>query len=366
MNDPRKGCTSASSAEADSLCPGRFLAQKGLPEFKSKEAEAGTRIHAALATGTREGLSGEESDIADACSEVEKKLVDQYFGPGAKIRSWREQRYWCKVRQGQNVFDHSGQVDFIGRDIRKALVIDYKTGPADQPESPRNAQLRDLAVLVAGNLVIPEVAVAIVQPLATMTPEICIYTQDDIKRAEQEMFTRVANSRNPEAKRVAGEKQCRYCRATGTCAEYQAWAGARLPAPQSILGVPIASWTPQQCAVFCSGRAIAQKWLDDAESAMKARLKADPDAIPGWCLKEGKTRSTVTDPEELFRRFSTLGGTQSAFLKFIKILKEGLEDQLRVLTKTKGKALSAEVDKILQGIVETKQDQPSLAKRKDV
>lgn len=362
MSDPRMGATSASSAEADSLCPGRFQAQRGLPEIKSEDAASGTRIHEALA-GKVIQLSPDEQEIKERCEEIEQKLVAQVFGAEKPKKVFVEQRFWCKipVPQGEALL-HSGQADKVHRAINKALVVDYKTGSGDQIESPKNMQLRDLAVLVSGGLVVNEIYTAIVQPMATMNPELCVYNQGDLDIAKAQMFNRVRASRAPNAKRIPGPKQCRWCRATSTCPEHNAWAGSLVPVSKSILDVAISEWTPQQCAVFCAGRAAARRWLDDAEEAIKARLAASSDAVPGWKLKEGKRRRAVNDPTQLFQRFVSAGGKQDDFIKSVKIGIDDLKLQLREATKLKGVALNNKLNELLEGVIEIKQDEPSLAK----
>jgi len=103
--DIRGGWTSASNASADAACPGRHQAQKGLPESSGEWAESGRKIHAALANEPVNAttlLSLEEREVFDACRDIEKKLVLQYFGdttmggPGTGMRVFREQRYWAR------------------------------------------------------------------------------------------------------------------------------------------------------------------------------------------------------------------------------------------------------------------------------
>lgn len=379
--DIRRGATSASNAQADTLCPGRHLAQKGIPETPpGPDAEFGRIIHSALAVGSEEGkhtvdlmkMTGEQRDIFDACREIEKEGIRQYFGNSPTPenqaqqfipkRVFREQRYWCMV---DNKFEHSGQPDVIVRAGPKAIIFEYKTLAGDVPESPTNLQLRDQVVLTAGSLLLKEIAVAVIQPLVTHEPTLTLYNEAAIKQAETEMWDRVRKSNDPASLRVAGEVQCKYCRARGVCKEYQKWAGSLLPVPASIVDLPMADWTPDQCALFASGRAAAQKWLDEAEAMLKARLTANPEAVPGWCLKEGIYRETITDPQELFNRFGTLGGTLEQFLACIAVTKGKFEEQVRGIAKLKGKALKSKVEELLQDITESKQNAPSLAKKKE-
>lgn len=369
--DPRRGATSASNAQADTLCPGRHNAQKGIPQPPaSKDAEFGRIIHAALAENAREevnvgalkSLTGEQRDIFDACREIEKKLIEQFFGGDlTPKRVFREQRYWCLV---DKKFEHSAQPDVVVRAGPRGLILEYKTLPGDLPDSPSNLQLRDQVVVASGSLLMNEVGVAIIQPLVTYTPNITLYNATAIKQAEQEMFERVRRSNDPNAPRVAGEIQCKFCLAKSTCPQYASYAPNLLP-EVSVLSVPVAQWSPEQRAVFCERRSIAKKWLEECESEMKKLLKADPNAIPGWMLEEGNFRETVKDPQTLFTRFNALGGTLEDFMKCVKIGNGDLEDQVRAVAKLKGKGLKDKVKELLVGLTESKQDAPSLARKKE-
>src|SRR5438876_12299565 len=112
-NDPeRRDDTSASNALNDALCPGRFFAQEGLPDTKSEWSETGSRIHAALAVGSADGLTLAESETFEACRKIEAKVLEQFFGAEiAKLKVWREQRYWVPFKDGDLEWEHSGKCD---------------------------------------------------------------------------------------------------------------------------------------------------------------------------------------------------------------------------------------------------------------
>ena len=380
--DERRGSTSASNAQADSLCEGRHQAQLGLPEEVSPEAASGTQIHAALAEQVREGqnvgslasLTGEQRDIFDACREIEKKLIGAFFGdaPTKDNRVFREQRYWVNIKSGDTVLHHSGKPDVVVRRAERALVLDYKTGPAEAPDSPKNQQLRDLAVLVRGNLIVPVVGVAIVQPLATYTPDICLYDKPALDQAEKEMFERVRKSNAANPSRVAGEVQCKYCRAKDHCAAYSVWAGSQLPVakplPLPLISVPVVDWSPAQRTQFCESLSVitaAFKWVEDCKDHLKELLASDPLSVPGWSLKEGAKRESVTDAQAVFDRFIALGGKVEQFMPTVEVGKGKLKDALRAVTGAKGKGLDQSLSKLLQGCVEVKQNKPSLYRMED-
>lgn len=383
--DVRRGHTSASSALPDSLCPGRHLAQIGCEDVKSPWSESGSKIHAALAENPREGinigtiksLTLDEREIFDACREIEKKKVLEFFGPveerspkGAngelRMKVIREQRFWGKMFLADVTLEHSAQADVIYRCGLKALICEYKTLAGDVPESSRNLQLRDQCVLTRGNLApLEEIGTVVIQPFVTHSPEICLYTKEDIDRAEREMWARVSQSNDPNSPRVPGDIQCQYCLAKSKCIEYQRWAGSMVPQMLSVLDVPISEWTADQRAMFLDRAPAAQKWLDECKAAIEAGLANDPSFVPGWTLVPGNERETITDLKTLFERFVSLGGNQEQFVSAVSMTKKNLREAVNGLTGARGKALDTAIATLTEGIVEVKQNKPSLKKVKE-
>lgn len=381
QQDPRRGGTSASSAPYDDLCPGRHLAQKGIPDSESDDARFGRRVHAALAKRDPSTLTTDQVDIYESCVAIEEKVVEKFFGPDrANAKTFIEQRFWVKVKaripnpgyeggpgaevQHKDVYyDHSGQPDKIYRIGPRALIIEYKTLPGEVAASPENQQLRDQVVLAARSLVVPEVMVVVIQPLVTHDPIPCLYDEVSIKQAEEEMFGRVRRSNDPESPRIAGEEQCKFCRAKPYCKEHAKWSGALLPERIALPDLPVSEWTQDQRVAFCAGYSAVEKWIEENKEAMKVLMATDPDAVPGYHLKPGKVKNVVNDPQELFSRFITLGGTSEQFMDCISIGKEKFVEQVRAVTGKNGKHLAVETGKLMAGIVTEKQDAPSIAKK---
>jgi len=368
--DVRGGWTSASNAEADMLCPGRHLAQRGIPEEARGEwAETGTRIHAALAVETTDAaasLALDERETFDACREIEKDVVGQFFDAGQPepVRKVvkRHERLWVGDR-----VKHSGEADVIYRAGTKALILDYKVLSGDVAASPRNMQLRDLACLVYANVpLLDSIGTAIVQPLVTRKPEICLYTKEDLERASAELVQRIIVSNKAGSPRVAGETQCKFCKARTGCAEYNRWVGTQLPVvvepvQQALLfQVAMAQWTPEQRALAASIIPVATKRLDEIKDFLKGLLAADAAAIPGWGLSKGRVTTPVTNPQLAFDRFAALGGKLPDFLECIDVVKGRFEERVAKVTDQKGKALKATMAGIYEGIVEEKRSAPSL------
>lgn len=361
----RLGGTSASNAQADSLCPGRHNEQKGIPDDKGLDAMFGRKIHDALAKNDPSNLNEEERDIYDRCRQIETQMVSSFFGPDANSDGMKiivEQPLWVKVPPKQWI--HGATPDKIYRLGLRGLIIEYKTLSGDVPEPSTNLQLRDQAVLSKGALMLNEIGVVVAQPLVTMKPTICLYSQEHLAQAEREMFARVGASNNPDAIRVPGELQCKFCRARLQCSEYQRWAGGMVPAMLSILEVPVKEWSPEQRAFFCDRRPVAQKWLDEATKAVQECLTNDPESVPGWMLKPGAIRREITDAQEAFNRFNSIGGTPEQFMGCIKVGKSKFEEAVKAVTGEVGKGLQHRVAGLLEGITEEHQNAPSLAKKK--
>jgi len=372
QGDERRGCTSASNASWDKLCPGRHLAQQGLPEETTEDAALGRRIHAALAKQDSSGLNLEETETFDRCRLVEARVLEQWFGVDApKATAWREvegsanARLWVKFPGPAHMLEHSCRPDCFWRLNDRALIIEYKTLAGDVPEVSRNLQLRDQQVLIRGKYMIPgDIATVVIQPLVTMKPELCSYSAQDSLRARAEMFARVAASNDPKSTRVPGEAQCKFCRARGSCVEYQRFAAVMIPNMPPLLEVAVSSWTPEQCAVFLDRRAIALRWLTEAEDAIKLRLK-NGQAIPGWTLKPGYEKKTIVDLAAAFERFTALGGNQQQFIAACSVGKDKLRQQVHDVTGAKGKALDGLMDKLQEGITECRPTASTLQRVED-
>lgn len=385
VKDPRGGWTSASNAAADELCAGRHNAQKGIADRPSDDSEFGNKVHKALATDVTTDLSDEELKIYEQCVEIRQREVEKFFGddhPNVKVS--KERRFWCQIlaKPGDKSpnaarYRHSGQVDFIARLGRRALIVEYKALPGDVPTSPTNKQLRDQVVLAAGEMVIPEIGAVVVQPLVTHSPNVCLYTTESIKRAEAEMFSRVRANNNPEAERTANTVSCKFCLAKEGCSPYQTWVTAMVPKSEVIAATPVEQWTPEMRSHFLTMRPAVEQWLDDCYKKLKAMMKESPTSVPGYKLKPGSNVTTINDPQKLFERFCELGQEWAnkenpemshihtltpIFMQCVTVGNGSLSEVVRKITGLKGKALEKQVEDLRAGIIDSKRNDHSITK----
>lgn len=340
--------TSASNAQADSLCPGRHLAQQGIQEDQTDDASFGTEVHAALAAQDGSKLTPEQEGIYESCLEIERKVLKQVFGEAvekATPKPLREQRFWIQWEDGLR---HSGQVDAAYRHGVKALIIEYKSLPGQVPSSPRNMQLRDQVCLVDFNTpLLKEILAVVIQPMVTHSPEPTVYSKEDITRSRDEMYLRVRASNAPGSRRVAGELQCKFCLAKHDCQPYQTHISSLVPVVPDLFTVPVAIWSPEQRQKFCDSFDMAQKWLDSTWEAMERGLLKDPQFVPGWKLEDRAGRSKITNLQSVFDRFSKESGSLELFMSAATIAKTDLLALTRTATKLKGKALDAKLKEII-------------------
>jgi len=359
MTDERKGHTSASQAEYDLLCPGRHLAQRQLPDVKSEDAESGTRIHAWLAGNTAVTLSDDEREIAEICSLRATEILDEWKGDAIKYSLRIEDRLWMAFGN----FKHSGQPDLVALldDKDRALVLDYKTGRSEVAEPNTNQQLRDLACLVSLAWPVTEVTVSIVQPFAKRQPP-CVYTEEDLQRAKVDLRHRVEMSNNPMAPRIAGETQCKWCKAKRTCPEYDEWTKGALPVLSSGLGIQT-PWTPEQWVNFLTIAPEAEKWIEAKRNEARALLTENPSAIPGYELKTIE-RKKIINVQAVFNQAVNRGVQSDELMKHVTMPKKGLKESLRTIG-LKGKELESTMGEIIFGNVETKSTEPMIVRKKE-
>lgn len=378
LDNERGQWTSASSAEADHLCPGRHRAQLNLPELpKTPESTTGERVHAIWCGPGVLDATPEELDAADSLCDLERELSEQFFGgPAAAMETMRfvEKRLWHEFRPKHSGFHYAnGPVKTSGRfDVvrfraasGRALLIDGKTGYLDVAPNPSNLQLRRLAALLYLEVRPTQIGVAIIRPHSKPS-EICVYEESDLEQAGAEMERDVAASHDPTAKRIPGEEQCRYCRARDLCPERLEWVRPVIQAlalPNGQLPAATAKeWTPEQRSLFLEREQAARKWLEDRKDEIKALLCADPGAAPGYCLKPGRVTETVVNPQEVFNRFVVIQGKTEQFLPCVNLVKGRFKDAVRVVTGHKGKQLEQDVDALLDGCTEAKEAAPTIAK----
>lgn len=359
MSDERKGLPSASSAQRYSLCPGSFLLEQSIttPEVTSDDASMGNRIHGYLA-GDKIALTEDEQMIADQCRRQQIELENSLLPVNPQTAV--ERRLW---HYDDNLEPRwSGKPDRVSWWGIGAVVIDYKTGRGEVEHASGNIQLRALAVLADQHHgPFQKIAVAIIQPLAG-EPTVCTYADDDISKAYDEVNDLMESVQTPGQPRNPSTEACRYCKAKEICPEAQEIV-QKLPALVPRDGLEIVM-TPEQIAEFLEKAPLAEAVIEAVRGKARRMLEAKQE-IPGWKLKPGAIRESITNPELAFARFMDAGGTQVQFVGAITVAKTKFKDAVKIATGRKGKDLDGFLEIMLEGCTEAKQTAPSLVQDKE-
>jgi len=221
-------------------------------------------------------------------------------------------------------------------------------------------QLRALAVLDWHSGPIryaPEIFTAIIQPWASPQVSVCRYT-DDIREAVAEILKALDEAKKLNAPRIPGERQCKYCRGLSVCPEAKAVVKR---VADRMVGVLNCNFSPIQRSQFLEVCQLAKKVIAAEEEKAKDLLMIAPDSIPGWRLKPGAVKSTITDVPKIYERIKVIGlDAPESFAAIVSVTKKDLKGLLKYLTRMKGKALDDEYDALVEGCTEEKQNAPSL------
>lgn len=298
--DVRLGLTSASNAQADQLCPGRHLAQRGLANYESRDASLGSGLHKAFETGDTSGFGPMHRKTVERGRYLEDivwsawiRKVDIARVEAAK--AIREERLWLVIN-GKKM--HSGAIDalWFSADKNHALIEDLKSLFGDVDDAESNLQLRDYAALVFHNFGCETVSVFINQPNVRWKEQdqkLITYQREDLEQALAEMTQRVLASNDPDSPRIPGRKQCQFCLACGT---------SRCPESLQVVKDFTANWnqvwlywSPEERGEFIEKLKLAESLADNALKEAKANIAKDPAWAKGWSVSAPQQVRKVDD-----------------------------------------------------------------------
>lgn len=348
MSDERLSLPSASSRARDSRCPGalnliRSLIEAGvsLDDGNRPWTESGTRIHAAVA-GEEIDLEHEEESARETVAARLARLRKDLAVPDDAVEII-EQRFWLRLGLKKIA---SGQPDLVWVFGNTAVIPDIKTGWLNAEREDSNPQLRAYAVLIALNAPgIERVIVALAQAHGAK-PQPVEYNKATLDAAELEWRAEILECNNPDAPRIAGPVQCKYCAAKLHCDKARAVVGEVAALTIHEQGLTV---TNEEIVALLDRCGHAKRMIGEIEAEAKRRLAADPACLPGWKLAEGKTAHPITDLVTVFNRCLTKGITAEQFTAGCSITKKNLTAALKTATSTKGKALDATVKEVLEG-----------------
>lgn len=308
---------SPSAAKRWVTCPGSVAAIEACPvqDTPSEAADEGTAAHALAEILLRERIAlrgqgellkawkAEYGDRYDA-NELKAGVVPYVdfvteawddLGGRKRARLLLEQR----VHVIDGVYGTADAVIISGK--KKVLhVIDLKFGRGVRVEAEGNPQLRcyALGALRDAELEqeIEEVWMTIVQPRHRDGGHVstAVMTADDLHDWEEELIIAAGAADDPDSPRVPSEEGCRFCPAAPWCPERAAevaeavgLGGDREPAEQVI------SYSPSVLSHAMGQVESVEGWCK-AVRREALRQAGTEEGLPGWHLKPGRTRRSVT------------------------------------------------------------------------
>jgi Protein of unknown function (DUF2800) len=355
MTNERRGLPSASSFRRFELCAGSWQLEQEAERLgqsahvTSPEAESGIRIHAWLA-GEKVELSDTEGITAQFLNARGLEQIERIF-QGEECNQVREKRLWLKVNGKEAL---SGRFDVVTYTPKLALVQDFKTGFSEPDPAEQNAQMLVLAVLVA--LSLPEVEEVIVQivsgPYGVTESR---YDLAALGKAYNHILDVLEALNAPDAPLNPSTEACKFCPAVLIC--------------QALKDTVVRPLTKLQISALPESGPQAAKLLDEVE-VMTGLLKEikkfyaekfeDPTyEIPGYRMMPGATVREVTDWHAARQRLEEFIDEKDLAASETYSLAD-IEKALGRKLKLKAKEAKVKLNEILAGLIEERQNQPSL------
>jgi hypothetical protein len=321
--------------------PGSVYAQEGTEAHRILAACLSRRIHPSEYTDTIM-----PTDMSDALATAYDYVSAM---PG-------EKSYEQKVDYSEWVPDGYGTADIIAYDTgTKTLhVADYKHGKGVEVQAESNAQLMlyGLGAYAERAMLddIQTVALHIIQPRRDHIDTWSISVPDLLAWGEW-VRERAALAMQPDAPRVPGDAQCRWCRAAGSCAALHDHTAAVIGREFDDLDrADLGSMTEEQTRIILENAPLIRAYLSAVEDRVHALLLGGGE-FPGWKLVEGRS----------IRKWSDVGAAESALVDAVG----DAAWEKSLLSPAKAEKMLGKKKVILKDLIEKPAGKPTLAPEAD-
>lgn len=377
--------TSASNIFRRAVCPGSERMEEGLPEEDSELSREGTLLHQldAIPVFSRAKLTHDQRDLLEISADLEEQVFNRvisHFAISADepFTQGHEETLWVHRGIKSLIPGHCDRWRHYHR--RKLLVIiDKKFGYKTVTPAAANYQLRTYACGGAELWPVDHVAVAITQPRLPFDQRVtmAVYTKEDIQAARLELFGIKDACAKPDAPLVAGEDQCRYCKAaiSLTCPAFKETLHsglALIPMPSGEASVAlreetitrgIAALADEQLDKVLIALSMAEFIKDPARD--EARRRVASGTLTTWKLGKASEVREITDPERAIALMTFTALSREEVMACCDPSLKKLENKLREKTGGTWKAARETVDSTLASVIARKEKKPSLMRVKE-
>jgi hypothetical protein len=288
----------ASGSHRWAACPGSVKAEEGIQERRSAFADEGTAAHELAELVLSQGGDCQHwvgrALIENNAHTVDREMADyvQVYVDYVKSIKGRHE-YEQRVEFTDWVPDGFGTADALVLQDTTLYVIDLKYGKGVPVSAFENTQGILYALGAAADYEflrdIQTVIIVIVQPRIDSISEWSI-NKEELLRWGEWLSERASAALAEDAPRVAGEKQCRFCRAKPTCAQllrvtHEVIATdfdnlAQIANPDTL--------TARQLKKALDNKALIVSWFDAVEQHAFDLLDSGK-SFPGYKLVAGRS-----------------------------------------------------------------------------
>jgi len=341
--------------------------EEGLPDEDSAQSKEGTLLHAYDANPSleREVLKPYQQDLLRISADLDDFIfatVGEQFGITTEHEEVREQELLALPGTDMATPGHCDRARYYPK-IKLLVVVDKKFGYKEVTPAAANYQLRAYAIGGAEKWDVENVVVAITQPRLPYDQRVTMatYSRDDIELSRAELIGIRKASRAPDALLVAGEEQCRYCRAKTKCPEFTKQL-VPLDKGKEIVST-LGTLTPAQR----DGLITACKFADYIKEAVydheREVIAAGGESLYG--LGKAQEMRKIIDPKRAVSLFALRGDlTRDEVLACSKPSITKLEETLRAKKGLTWKAAKTVVEETLSSVIEREPKKASLLRLK--
>lgn len=313
---------SPSTLERREACPASYKLEEGLPSFDTENAKEGTLKHAAIAeliTAYVDGKPLPDIDDVDVKSAFDKFLEIFREIPDNYLQIFTERKLSYKFC-GLEVYN--GTADVVIVTPEKVVVIDWKFGHKEVTEAANNPQGAAYALAAMQEFDCKLADVHFYNPVIRQHSN---YTFEGMEGIRDYVMGVIAECKRDSAPAVAGEKQCRYCKAAyyGTCPAYAQFASKVMVISQKLDALPTLAEVPDAFLCELAGKfKVVAKFSDRVTEEIKARC-AEKGACGKYVLKTTSGGKEIPDINAAFNALSSVFKAEE-FLTYCKVAEPAL------------------------------------------
>ena len=313
---------SPSTLERREACPASYKLEEGLPSFDTENAKEGTLKHATIAeliTAYVDGKPLPDIDDVDVKSAFDKFLEILREIPDNDLQIFTERKLSYKSC-GLEVYN--GTADVVIVTPEKVIVIDWKFGHKEVTEAANNPQGAAYALAAMQEFDRNIADVHFYNPVIRQHSN---YTFEGMEGIRDYVMGVIAECKRDSAPAVAGEKQCRYCKAAyyGTCPAYAEFAAKVMVISQKLDALPTLSEVPDAFLCELAGKfKVVAKFADRVTEEIKARC-AEKGACGSYVLKTTSGGKEIPDINAAFNALSKVFKAEE-FLTYCKVAEPAL------------------------------------------